>query len=92
MGYPLREIPVDEWREELRSIAGKSPENALYPLVPNWSKPEDTTVSSQMLQFDCQNTLEGLSGTSLACPPVSAELLKRYIYYLIQQGLLDSPH
>ncbi|HYW19648.1 MAG TPA: amino acid adenylation domain-containing protein [Nodularia sp. (in: cyanobacteria)] len=90
-GYQLREISDNEWREELKTIVSKSPDNPLYPLVPFWAKEPDPNITSPTLKFDCQNTLDGLKGTNLKCPPVSRELFNKFLFYLIQNGLLDSP-
>lgn len=38
------------------------------------------------LKFDCQNTIEGLTETSISCPPIDANLLKTYISQLIQKA------
>jgi len=91
-GYPLREIPENQWREELSTIAGNSPDNPLYPLVPFWSKSPEPNSSSPTLKFDCQNTQEGLASTGIVCPSVSAELVNKFLSYLIKTGVLDAPN
>ncbi len=91
-GYPLREISDEQWREELRTIVGKSPDNPLYPLVPFWSKSSEKNTTSPVLQFDCQNTLDSLATTNINCPPVSPELLTKFLSYLIKKGVLSSPN
>jgi amino acid adenylation domain-containing protein/thioester reductase-like protein len=90
-GYQLREISDAEWRAELRTVVGKSPENALYPLVPFWSKKPEANTTFPILKFDCQNTLKGLQGSDIKCPPVSRELVNKFLSYLTQNGLIDSP-
>ncbi|MBV6623045.1 MAG: amino acid adenylation domain-containing protein [Rivularia sp. (in: Bacteria)] len=90
-GYQLREITDVQWREELRTIASKSPENALYPLVPFWSKEPDPNTTSPTLEFDYQNTLNGLNGSDIKCPPVSQNLFDKFLSYLTQNGFLDAP-
>ena len=90
-GYPLREIPDEQWREELRTLAD-NPDNPLSPLVPFWSKPPEKNTTSPILKFDCQNTLDGLSDTNINCPPVSVELVTKFLSYLIKKGVLNSPN
>lgn len=90
-GYELREISDEDWRKELRTIVSQSPDNALYPLVPFWSKEPDSNTISPTLKFDCQNTLNGLNGTDIKCPPVSRDLFNKFLSYLIRQGFLDTP-
>jgi hypothetical protein len=41
--------------------------------------------------FDCQNTLDGLAGSSVSCPPVSMALFGTYITYFNRTGFLDGP-
>ncbi len=91
-GYPLKQIPYDQWQAELNKIAGSLPEHPLYPLVPFFParSSEENTSNSVVLQFDCQNTLDGLAGTSIVCPSVSDHLLSTYLSYLIKSGYLDA--
>jgi thioester reductase-like protein/amino acid adenylation domain-containing protein len=91
-GYPLKQIPYDQWQAELIKIAGSFPEHPLYPLVPFFParNSQENTSNSAVLQFDCQNTIDGLAGTSIVCPPVSDRLLITYLSYLIKSGYLDA--
>jgi thioester reductase-like protein len=93
LGYPIQQIPYDQWRTELLNIARRSPEHPLYPLVPFFPAREshEQTSNSGMLKFDCQNTLAGLAGTSIVCPPADDELLRTYFSYLIHNGFLKLP-
>ncbi|MBD2771979.1 amino acid adenylation domain-containing protein [Iningainema tapete] len=87
LGYPLQQIPYDQWRKYLLKIAEHSPEHTLYPLVSFFpsrsSKKEMSNLGT--VQFDCQNTLNGLAGTSIVCPPLDEQLLSTYLSYLIDQ-------
>lgn len=97
-GYSLQQISYEQWRTQLLKIAGHSPEHSLYPLVPFFSARESEHASrteslekksnSAVLQFDCQNTLAGLAGTSIVCPPIDEYLLGTYFSYLMQSGFL----
>ena len=99
-GYPLEPVPYDIWRAKLLDAAGRSQENALTPLVPIFTQQASTSVhptespkqiSNLAAQhFDCQNTLTGLAGTSIACPPVDRQLFSTYFSYLIRSGFLDA--
>lgn len=93
LGYLIRQIPYDQWRTELLDIARRSPEHALYPLVPFFPAREsqEQTSNSEVLKFDCQNTIDGLAGTSIVCPPADDELLRTYFSYLIRSGFLNPP-
>jgi len=89
LGYPIQQIPYDRWRTELLNIARHSPEHALYPLVPFFPASESQAqTTSGELKFDCQNTLAGLAGTSIVCPPIDNQLLHIYFSYLMRNGFL----
>ncbi|MBD2741476.1 non-ribosomal peptide synthetase [Coleofasciculus sp. FACHB-1120] len=93
-GYPLRQISDEQWRGELGNLAERSPDNALYPLLPTFSESESHQTSSSesvIRHIDCQNTRTGLEGTSIVCPPVNRELLSTYFSYLIRSGFLKAP-
>ncbi len=93
-GYPLEQMPYDEWRAALIDINESSRDNAAYPLVslffegiPQEQMPDQTREAS----FDCQNTLTGLADSSIVCPPVDAQLLSTYFAYFIESGFLEAP-
>lgn len=92
-GYSIQPASEGQWREKLLQVAQSSPENALYPLVPLLIKQvsEEPLSQSSVLHFDCQNTLNGLAESAIACPPVDIKLLTPYFSYLIQHGFLNTP-
>jgi amino acid adenylation domain-containing protein/thioester reductase-like protein len=93
LGYPLQQVNYDSWREELLAIAASSPDHPIYPLVPLFPGrvSRSPAPNSTAPQFDCQNTLAGLAGTSIICPPADTKLLRTYFSYLMQSGFLDAP-
>ncbi|HEY9670133.1 MAG TPA: amino acid adenylation domain-containing protein [Waterburya sp.] len=92
LGYPIELVSYEKWRLQLINTADSS-ENALYPLLSIFAEETSNTQpnNSSIQHFDCQNTLTRLAGTSIACPPVDAELFSTYFSYLIQTGFLNSP-
>ncbi len=92
-GYPLEQILYDKWQTRVREVIASSPSNVLYPLVLLLSQQEIEAQAwnSELLQFDCQNTLNGLAGTSISCPLLDYELFGTYLSYLTSIGLLDTP-
>jgi thioester reductase-like protein len=92
VGYPIQQIPYEQWRTQLVTLAVKhSQENAFYLLLPIFL---DKTMNFQKItaqRFDCRNTLTGLSGTSIICPPVDTILLRAYFEYFIRSGFLVPP-
>ncbi|HLO85960.1 MAG TPA: amino acid adenylation domain-containing protein, partial [Nostocaceae cyanobacterium] len=90
LGYAIEQISYDQWREKLLNVTKGSVEHFLYPLVPFFPTRENQKENSNsgFLQFDNQNVIDGLLGTSITCPPVDNQLLSVYFSYLINQGFL----
>lgn len=91
-GYPLQQMAYEPWRSRLEAFVRQSQSQRWKSLLPIF--PE--TLSEDLLQvvklrFDCQNTLQGLKDTAIACPPVDRQLLETYWTYLIDRGFLNSP-
>jgi thioester reductase-like protein len=79
-GYPVERMSYENWRAELVDLArrpGGHVVRALLDVVSEWM-PEG---ASRMPQFACQNTLDGLAGTAIVCPPIGRELLHSYLSY-----------
>ncbi|MEH2114379.1 amino acid adenylation domain-containing protein [Nostoc sp.] len=79
LGYPLQQLSDEDWQAELVRNTQISTDNALYSAI---SLAEDNTSSESKenaapsLQFDCQNTLNGLADTSIGWPEVDDKLLQ----------------
>ncbi|MFP4414641.1 thioester reductase domain-containing protein, partial [Coleofasciculus sp.] len=89
LGYPLEQLSYDQWRTKLLNSIQCSVEHPLYPLVSFFPArdAEAETQNSEFLQFDGQNTLAGLAGTSITCPPVDHQLIKTYLAYLLNDKM-----
>lgn len=95
-GYPLKQIPEEQWRTELLNTASDAIDNALYPLIPIFTDTDspntkDTLEQTTIKKIDCQNTLNGLAKTSISCPPVDNKLLSTYFSYLTRSHFLNPP-
>jgi len=100
-GYPLQPISHEQLQAKLNDGSKFSPDNPLYPLMPFFTSMEsdpsrkknspEVSPNSETLNFDCQNTVNGLAGTSIVCPPIDNNLLSTYFSYLIRSGYLDAP-
>lgn len=101
LGYPVERIHYDEWRSKLVNHQEAS-ENALYPLISIFSEeasrvnasdadPDTKITPTAALEYDCKNTLAGLAGSSIICPPVDQQLFSVYFSYLIKIGFLHVP-
>jgi thioester reductase-like protein len=91
-GYPVQQIPYDEWRARLIDL-GRSQGNAAYYLMPLFSlslTEEGPSLLRNIPQFDCQNTLAGLAGTSIVCPPIAGQVFETYFSYVMHCGFLDA--
>lgn len=92
LGYPIQQIPYEQWHQQLLDIAENHPEYGLYPLVPLlFSSASAPQSKATIVKFDCQNTFEGLSGTSITCPAIDDRLLDIYFSYLIEGGFIAPP-
>ena len=96
LGYPIQQITYDKWQAELLNVDFQ--QNALSPLVSIFTErssenqPTYLEKSSIGLQsFDCQNTVNGLAGTSIVCPPLDTRLLGNYFSYFKRSNFLNTP-
>ncbi|MEH2395749.1 MAG: amino acid adenylation domain-containing protein [Nostoc sp.] len=98
-GYSIQQIPFEDWLYKVIFIVPNMPENALYPFLSFLSEklPEQQQSISEVyfqpksLQFDTHNTVSGLVGSNITCPPVDNKLLNTYFSYFIHSGFLESP-
>jgi thioester reductase-like protein len=95
-GYPIQRLSYDKWQTKLLKLESTQ-DNALSPmrsLFAERSKNQLTYLETFLMtsrSFDCQNTLTGLSGTSIACPPIDTRLLNAYLIFFNYSGLLHPP-
>jgi hypothetical protein len=88
-GYPLRRLPFEAWQAELLNLAAQYPGAINSPFLPLI---EDVTLEQVFMpRFACDNTLAGLAGTGIACPPLDEPLLDRYLDHLLRRGLVPRP-
>jgi amino acid adenylation domain-containing protein/thioester reductase-like protein len=95
LGYPIQQIPYEMWQSKLLDPE-LSQTNALSPLsslLTEKSEKQQTYLETSLLSsqvHDCQNTINGLLGTSIVCPPVGGQLLKAYFSFLVRSGFLPA--
>ncbi len=92
IGYPIAQIPFELWKTQL--IAKSATDNSLSVLLPlvteNVPGTNLTYLEVSSLQtFDCQNTLNGLANSAIACPPVNSKLLATYFAYFNLCGFIN---
>lgn len=96
LGYPVRQIPYEEWEAELIEIVG-SRDNALSGLLPfflrRWSDEQLTFagLGQRRVKLNCEETVTRLTESSIACPRMEPKLLKTYFSYFIRSGFLNAP-
>jgi thioester reductase-like protein/amino acid adenylation domain-containing protein len=79
-GLPLRALPFEQWRQMLVEMAQQLGAESWNPFLPLLD--EVTAEQVFMPTFDCHNTLQGLSGSDVTCPPVGPVLLQTYLSFL----------
>ncbi|MEH2060565.1 MAG: amino acid adenylation domain-containing protein [Nostoc sp.] len=91
-GYAIEQNSYEQWRDKLLNVTQSYFEHPLYSLIPFFPARQavEEDSNSEVLQFDNQNVINGLVGTSITCPPVDNQLLSAYFSYLIKQGFLDN--
>ncbi|OUL26116.1 non-ribosomal peptide synthetase [Nostoc sp. 106C] len=92
-GYPLQQVSEEQWQLELTKIAENFPEHPLYPLIPLFTLKKNTEATSNFikLEFDCSNTQQGLTGTSIVCPITDEKLLSTYFSHLVRNNFVSAP-
>jgi amino acid adenylation domain-containing protein/thioester reductase-like protein len=92
LGWPVRNLPWDEWQRELAASAESSTDNVLYPLLPVLSAaPSGDAGGPVEPRFDCSRTLAGLAGTGIDCPRLDARLLEIYLSHFAAERVLPPP-
>ncbi len=97
LGYEIDQIPYQEWLTKLQTTA-VTPENPLYTLRPfllqRWTEEELTATELYMQErrpeISCEETLEALEGSGIVCPSLDAQLVGKYLSYLMQNGFLTA--
>ncbi|MGM3305324.1 amino acid adenylation domain-containing protein [Anabaena sp. WFMT] len=95
-GYQLKKLPFSQWTQELINQARYSQENALFPLLPLLTeKVYEGLTAWELYQntpdFDCRNTIDAISDSSITSLPINAELINTYLTHFIRSSFLHSP-
>ncbi|MBN3941890.1 non-ribosomal peptide synthetase [Nostoc sp. NMS9] len=96
-GYQLKKLPYTQWKDELIASFRHSQENVLHPLLSMMSEKvyQNSLTIMELYQntvdYDYQNTLNGLADSAIVCPPMDVNLLDKYLSYFVSSGFLNSP-
>lgn len=93
MGYSINMVPYEKWRENLFVL--NEEDNALKVLENLFGV--DTEDESCIIRrysdaeptFDVSNAVKVLKNSGITCPPVTEELVGKYIRNFIEQGVLS---
>jgi thioester reductase-like protein len=87
-GYDFTLLPVKEWLEVLLAREDLQ-ENALHPYVQVLEGFEEESLELPL--YDTARATAALAGSGVACPPVSASLLRTYFDWWIDVGFFPPP-
>ncbi|MEV0899966.1 thioester reductase domain-containing protein [Actinoplanes sp. NPDC049802] len=95
-GHKVRAVPWDEWVERIAEIAIEQPGHPMTPFAPLFidrCAAGTMSVAEMYLEttfpvFTRDNVEEALRGSGIVIPPVSTDLLDRYIGYLTRVDFL----
>ncbi|MCM1984947.1 amino acid adenylation domain-containing protein [Lyngbya confervoides] len=100
-GYDLATVSYEAWYGELCKAATPTAENAstenaftdnvLAPMAMIFANQPFVRKSLGAFELDCQKTQEILAQKAIACPPLNAEFLQRYLSQFIAAGYLPAP-
>ena len=92
-GHRLASPPSQEWANRVSAAAPDAPEGSALPLVALLVSdlPGLREHTSVRIRYDQTNTLRGLAESGIACPPMSRDLLDRYVRFLTETGFLPEP-
>ncbi|MBB5120323.1 thioester reductase [Streptomyces eurocidicus] len=98
-GFPVRTLPYDGWVGELVRHVARHPTAATAPFVSlcvDRANGSAMSVKEMYLEgtfpaIGRENAETALAGSGLACPPVDARLLDRYLHHFLSTGYLDRP-
>jgi thioester reductase-like protein len=89
-GIRLETVSTPRWRERLGELERAAPEAAAACLALCRGLPAEFAHYRTMdlfqatgVEFDMTNTLAGLAGSGIACPPPTPELIGRYVDYIL---------
>jgi thioester reductase-like protein len=87
LGHRLDLCRYSDWLDELLRRSKTRHDNALFGLIPLFS--EAMLEPATLPVFDCANTLAGLAGSGIDCPPMDQSLVATLFAGSVESGFLD---
>ncbi|MFB7933900.1 amino acid adenylation domain-containing protein [Streptomyces sp. NPDC056039] len=84
-GYPLRRMPLDQWRAELPRTSGAAATTLAF--FDSW----DTEPDLRLGRVRADNVVSGLHGSGITRPSVDRDLVFRYLDHCVATGALPPP-
>ncbi|MEV7341168.1 amino acid adenylation domain-containing protein [Streptomyces sp. NPDC093544] len=90
-GYPLRRMPLAQWRAELSPASGTAV--ATLAFFDSWDTAADTATGPDLRlgRVRADNVLTGLHGSGITSPPVDRDLVFRYLDHCVTTGTMPAP-
>jgi len=88
LGYELLETPYEAWRDAVRQAVSAAPRDKLYAhllLLAN------SPLFAAKPGFNAVQTVHGLRGSGIECPPVTRDLLAKYFAYFQKTNYIPAP-
>ncbi|MFJ1609450.1 amino acid adenylation domain-containing protein [Streptomyces sp. NPDC088253] len=96
-GYPLRRMPLAQWRAELPRPFGGSGDSGVaattLAFFESWDADTDDATGPDLRlgRVRADNVVNGLRGSGITCPPVDRDLAFRYLDRCVTTGTLPAP-
>ncbi|WP_406490451.1 amino acid adenylation domain-containing protein [Streptomyces phaeochromogenes] len=93
-GYPLRRMPLAQWRAELpRSSSTSGAAATTLAFFDSWDADTDEATGPELRlgRVRADNVLTGLHGSGITGPPVDHDLVFRYLDHCVATGTLPAP-
>ncbi len=95
LGHPMEEVTFDQWSRALKRGASpaidQSPESKKFFATLRLAMISPNFLFYKRPPFDASNTLDGLAGSGIVCPPIDLALLSTYVDFWQCSGYLPAP-
>nr|WP_237538787.1 non-ribosomal peptide synthetase [Streptomyces sp. SID486] len=88
-GYPLRRLPLPEWRDALPRTAGAAATTLAF--FDSHTTSGSDAPDLRLGHVHTDNVRTGLRGSGISCPPVGRDLVFRYLDRCVATGDLPAP-